>query len=63
MKGYVPDNKHRGAQHGRRRAESNSLESLFPDARLLSSVGLVFATARNRRDGDHDGLEGDVCHD
>ena len=36
---------------------------VVPNAILLSSVGEVFATARNRRDGGHDELEGDVCHD
>ena len=51
------------AQHGGLRAEGNSLEALFPDAKLLLSVGMVFATARDERDGGHDGLEGNVCHD
>ena len=63
MKGYLPDNKQTAAQHGRRRAERNSLESLFPDANLVLSVGMVFAKARNRRDGGQDGLEGNVCRD
>jgi len=61
--GYVPDVQQRAAQHGRRRAERNSLEAWLPDAKLLLSVGMVFATARDERDGGHDGLEGDVCHD
>ena len=50
-------------QHGGLRAEGNLLEALFPDAKLVLSVGMVFATARDERDGGHDGLKGNVCHD